>query len=228
VPYTFLKNGAFLSSCKIILLYSLFLACSDSPVDRPTYDLQKELIVTSLGDGKYDVTSQFPEIFFKESRESLVSGYPTMIVTHLTLVDESQKRLAQQIVVTRADFDLWEEKYTVQVIHGGEAKKYKIGNLSKLMQRLSVLPKLTFSLPPDVIRKNSKNRYFILQGYTRLNPISAHTTSRLRSWLYERPGNIDDSILFGEFITKFVNPDIPKAERVIRWKPTVLRMNLNE
>ncbi len=184
----------------------------NSPAAHSWNEVFTQVDVHRIAPATLSVSIAFPELFSEEQNALLASGFPTEVVTHCSLfTDHRDVAISQQIVVARADYDLWEEKYLVQVIGENQANTYWLSDIDAVKAKLSRIPSIRFSV------EKGDERRFKVQGVTRLNPMPVNSIARMRKWLSEPVARINESHLFGEFVALFVQSDIPLADRSIRW-----------
>jgi hypothetical protein len=144
----------------------------------------------------------------------LDDGLPSTVVIRVWLSPTGKERAVAAAVLRRQIvYDLWDEVYTV-VSAGPTGRrtfqvKFKAEAL-KLLTGVDVGLASVAALDPATS--------YTVTVQAELNPVSAGNLAEVRRWLSEGSGGGLDrgGSFFGSFVSVFVNPKLPAAERVLR------------
>ncbi|HVV85798.1 MAG TPA: hypothetical protein VHE35_22220 [Kofleriaceae bacterium] len=146
--------------------------------------------------------------------ERLDDGLPSTVVIRVWLQPTGKQRVVAAVILrNQIVYDLWDEVYTV-VTAGPSGKrtmqvKFKAEAL-KLLTGVDVALTGLDALDPA--------ESYTVTVQAELNPISAQSLAEVRKWLSDgSSGGLDrGGSLFGSFVSVFVNPNLPAADRVLR------------
>jgi hypothetical protein len=157
------------------------------------------------------VTTSISKLFDSAAYEALDTGFSSTVEIQLWVFPQnSNEPIAYARLVRSVVYDLWDEDYTL-----------RIGDRTLKVKQKSEALKLLYSLDDVPVAKLSDMPYdgiYSLAVRADLNPVSKETLAEVRRWLSQGTGGgIDHSgAFFGSFVSVFVNPKIPEADRVLR------------
>ena len=146
--------------------------------------------------------------------DRLDDGLPSTVVMRIWLSPAGKSRvLAAAAIRRQIVYDLWDEVYTI-VSAGPSGRrtvqvKYKAEAL-KVLTQLDVALIGVDALDPATA--------YTCTVQVELNPVSSSNLAEARRWLSEGSGGGVDrgGSFFGSFVSVFVNPKLPGADRVMR------------
>lgn len=161
------------------------------------------------------VTTRIKKLFDSTTFANLDTGIPSTVVIRTWVYPrDSNDPVAFQLIQRSATYDLWDEVYICVLDEPGGRKttrvKYRAEALKLLTELDDVAVARTSDLPYDKV--------FALAVHVELNPVSKETLAEVRRWLSQGTGGGLDrgGSFFGSFVSVFVNPKIPEADRVLR------------
>ena len=197
-----------------LVTLALLLAISTAHADDDQVELERMQFV-ERGD-VLTVTTRIKELFDSGTFQALDTGIPSVVVIRMWVYPkDSNDPVAFQLVQRTSTYDLWDEVYLVTIDEAGGRKttkrvKYRAEAL-KLMTEIDSMPiARTADLPYE--------KQFGLAMTVELNPVSKETLAEVRRWLSQGTGGGLDrgGSFFGSFVSVFVNPKIPEADRVLK------------
>jgi hypothetical protein len=158
------------------------------------------------------VSSQaLTKLFDNAAYDALDDGPASTVVIRIWLFPQgSTQPVAFQLFQRQVSYEPWDEIFYLNL----DGKKYKEKRKADALKRLTAIEDLAVaplaSLPP--------NQIFLLAMQVELNPVSKETLAEVRRWLSQGNGGGLDrgGAFFGSFVSVFVNPKIPEADRVLR------------
>ncbi|MCX5744657.1 MAG: hypothetical protein NT062_19385 [Proteobacteria bacterium] len=161
------------------------------------------------------VTMRIKQLFDSQTFANLDTGIPsTVVIRTWVFPRDSTEPVAFQLLQRTATYDLWDEVYLVNLEEPGGRRtqrvKYRAEALKLLTEIIDLPIARTADLPHDKV--------FALAMHVELNPVSKETLAQVRRWLSQGTGGGLDrgGSFFGSFVSVFVNPKIPEADRVLR------------
>ena len=161
------------------------------------------------------VTTQVAQLFDSAAYEALGSGFPSTVVIRMWVYDKkSSTPIAFQLLQRRVVYDLWDDIYTVRLDGPGGRKTVEVKERSKAFTLLTAIDSVALAPLADVPYEN----HLLLAMVAELNPVSKETLAEVRRWLSQGTGSGLDrgGSFFGSFVSVFVNPKVPAADRVVR------------
>jgi hypothetical protein len=152
------------------------------------------------------------KLFDIPAYDALDSGFTSTVVIRIWIFPKGSTtavggaQLERQVV-----YNLWDEVFELR-IDGRPPIKEK--RQAEALKRLTAIDSIAVarlaSLPYDQV--------FQLAMQVELNPVSKETLAEVRRWLSQGTGGGLDrgGAFFGSFVSVFVNPKIPEADRVLR------------
>lgn len=168
--------------------------------------------------GQLAVSTSFTELLDKKAYERLKSGFATAIVARI-YVYKKGKELPVSVVMAsfRAVYDLWDELYVVRIDgpQGRVTRRYKSrADALKALTSLDECPIAPLSAIP-------RGPHHYMAMVVELNPVSKELLAEMRRWLTKPAGSASldrSSSFFGSFVSVFVNPKLPEADRVLKYR----------
>lgn len=146
--------------------------------------------------------------------ERLDDGLPSTVVIRIWLQPAGKSRVVAAAVLRRQIvYDLWDEVYTV--VSAGPSGR-RTAQVKFKAEALKVLTSLDVALiGVDALDPATS---YVCTVQAELNPVSASNLAEARRWLSEGSGGGVDrgGSFFGSFVSVFVNPKLPGADRVMR------------
>jgi hypothetical protein len=177
--------------------------------------LVKRLAFAERGD-ELVVTASFTELFSKDDYDKLSTGLPTTVVVRAYVF-----RVGQELPVTyalaslRVVYDLWDEVYVVRVETRAGRSNRRFRQRAEALKAVTELERFPVASLHDV----PIGPHHLLAMVIELNPVSSDQMAEMRRWLTRPAGSasLDRSTsFFGSFVSVFVNPKLPEADRVLR------------
>lgn len=159
-----------------------------------------------------------------ETRRKLMSGLPqTLQLSAFAYVEGRDEPIAATARQCRVAYDLWEERFRVQVTTERTARTVTVGSIDEVVSQCLVVERLAVGAASVWASARGRRVYFGV--LVELNPLTADTVQRIRRWL-ARPqrGTVDSDSFFGSFVSLFVNPQIGAAERTLRFRSQSLEV----
>lgn len=197
-----------------ILALVLSFAAAPARADDDKPELQKMRFV-ERGD-QLHVTASIAKLFDQAAYEALDSGFTSTVLIQVWVYPRESTDPVSYVGLTRQVlYNLWDEVYELKFDEPGARNKvFKEKRKAEALKRITSLDDLAVSalanLPYDQI--------YLLAVEVELNPVSKETLAQVRRWLSQGTGGGLDrgGAFFGSFVSVFVNPKIPAADRVIR------------
>jgi hypothetical protein len=166
--------------------------------------------------GSLVVSASFTELLDEAAYERLASGFATTIVARIYVYKQDRELPVSMVMASfRVVYDLWDEVYVVRIDgpHGRETLRFA--------RRADALKTLTTldQCPVAALEQIPRGPHHYLAMVVELNPVSKELMAEMRRWLTRPAGSASldrGSSFFGSFVSVFVNPEIPRAERVLR------------
>jgi hypothetical protein len=164
------------------------------------------------------VSTAFTELLDKKAYERLKSGFATTIVARI-YVYKKDRELPVSVVMAsfRAVYDLWDELFVVKIDgpQGRVTRRYK--SRADALKALTTLEECPIAPLSDIPRGPHHYMAMVVE----LNPVSKELLAEMRRWLTKPAGaaSLDrSSSFFGSFVSVFVNPKLPEADRVLKYR----------
>jgi len=193
---------------RAVLALLLIAATAARADDRP--ELQHMRFV-ERGDVLTVSTAALTKLFDNAAYDALDDGPASTVVIRLWIYPQgSDQAVAFQLSQRQVSYEPWDEIFYLKI----DGKKFKEKRKADALKRLTAIEDLPVarlsSLPYDQI--------FLLAMQVELNPVSKETLAEVRRWLSQGTGGGLDrgGAFFGSFVSVFVNPKIPEADRVLR------------
>lgn len=198
---------------KALVLVALLCGVAQADDDAPT--LQKMRFIERVDD--LHVTTQIAQLFDSSSYEALDTGIPSTVVIRMWVYPkDSTEPVAFQLLQRTVWKDMWDEVYMLRLDEPGGRRTLKVKYRADALKILTALDDIPIArlvdMPYDAV--------YFLGLEVELNPISKETLAEVRRWLSQGTGGGLDrgGSFFGSFVSVFVNPKIPEADRILRLK----------
>lgn len=153
-----------------------------------------------------------------ETRRKLTSGLPQTLQLRVYAYDTGHEEpVAVAARSCRIAYDLWEERFRVQIASESGDRTVSLGSLDEVITQCLVAEHLPVGTARDWAAARGHRAYFAVA--VELNPLTPDTVQRIRRWL-ARPqrGRVDSDSFFGSFVSLFVNRGIGAAERTRQFR----------
>jgi hypothetical protein len=153
------------------------------------------------------------DLFYPNDSERLKSGFVSRVVIRAELYREGDRR-PLAIADRRSDilYDLWDERFTVQVIERDGPRKYTAATAQEAILLATALHRFAVG----GLEQLAPGATYRLRFRADLNPLSEDLVKEVRRWLVQAPGQgragASDSV-FGSVVSIFVNPQLEESER---------------
>jgi hypothetical protein len=167
--------------------------------------------------GSLLVWGSFTDVFDEKLLAELSSGFVTMIVVRVYVVDQgSNTPIAATAATYRVVYDIWDEIYIVRVNDPGGERETRLGTRAEALKEVTTMRALPVAAAGSV--PVGVNHYVAV--VVEVNPISEELLAEVRRWLARPPGSSGPggSSFFGSFVSVFVNPPLDEAARVLRFR----------
>ncbi len=192
------------------LLVILLLATSGRAIadDRP--ELQHMRFV-ERGDLLTVSSSALTKLFDTAAYDALDDGPASTVLIRIWIYPQGNDQPVSFTLQQRqVSYEPWDEIFYLN-IDGRKSKEKRKADALKRLTAIEDLPIAKLStLPYDQV--------YLLAMQVELNPVSKETLAEVRRWLSQGNGGGLDrgGAFFGSFVSVFVNPKIPDADRVLR------------
>jgi hypothetical protein len=168
--------------------------------------------------GKFmTVSVKFTDVFTFGLLDNLDSGFETTLVLRAYVYPDKDGALpvAFAAATVRIVYDVWEEVYLVRIIDGRGQREYVEATRAEALSRATVFSEL----PVAPLARVPIEAVHFVGLIVELNPVSQELLAEVRRWLARDASGAkveDGSSFFGSFVSIFVNPKVPVADRVIK------------
>jgi hypothetical protein len=163
------------------------------------------------------VSVSFADVIDTELLAGLDSGFATTVVVRAYVFPDGVGTLPVFLALAtfRLVYDLWEEQYQVQIDDGRGRRRFVEPTLADALKRVASLDQFPVA-PLDQVPVGQVHFIGLI---VEVNPVSPELLGEVRKWLAkgaDRPRAAGDSSIFGSFVSIFVNPKVPEADRVLK------------
>lgn len=152
------------------------------------------------------------KLFDSAAYDALDSGFTSTVVIRIWIYPKGSTDPAAYVLLQRqVVYNVWDEVFEMKIDGRAPIKEKRQSEALKKLTSLEDIPVARLSnLPYDQV--------YLLAMVVELNPISKETLAEVRRWLSQgTSGGLDrGGAFFGSFVSVFVNPKIPEADRVLR------------
>jgi hypothetical protein len=182
---------------------------SDEPVQHDLRFIERGdslTIASTAGKG-----SPLARLFDSAAYGALASGFASTVVIRIWVYPKDVTTPVAFVLYERKVlYNLWDEVFELKVD----------GRVLKEKRQADALKHLTSieDLPIARLAALQRGAIYLVAIQAELNPVSRETLAEVRRWLSGGAGGGLDrgGAFFGSFVSVFVNPKIPEADRVIR------------
>jgi hypothetical protein len=176
--------------------------------DKP--DVQRMRFIER--DDDLTVTTTIPRLFDASAYEALDNGFQSTVVIRMWVYPrDSTDPVAFKLIQRTVRYDPWDENY---VLRDDERRQVKVKYRADALKLLTSIDDMPIARLADL----PYDQVFLLAMVVELNPVSKETLAEVRRWVSQSTGGGLDrgGAFFGSFVSVFVNPKIPEADRVLR------------
>jgi hypothetical protein len=152
------------------------------------------------------------KLFDSAAYDALDSGFTSTVVIRIWIYPKGSTEPASYVLLQRqVVYNVWDEVFEMKIDGRAPIKEKRQSEALKKLTSLEDIPVARLAnLPYDQV--------YLLAMVVELNPISKETLAEVRRWLSQgTSGGLDrGGAFFGSFVSVFVNPKIPEADRVLR------------
>lgn len=202
------------AACAIAVAAATLMSAAVAHADRPIVD--KKMSFSESG-SRLRVTTSFTEVFDKKAYDELTSGIQTTLVARIFVYRRGKEELPVSVAVGRFNvrYDLWDETYVVTIQSTYWRYKTKLKSRSAALKAVTELK----SFPIADLKNIAIGPHHFVGMVVELNPVSKQLLAEVRRWLTRSSGAVSVSrgaSFFGSFVSVFVNPKVPEADRILR------------
>ena len=152
------------------------------------------------------------KLFDDAAYQALDSGFTSTVVIRIWVYPKgSTDPVAFVLLQREVLYNLWDEVFELRIDGAAPIKEKR---QSEALKKLTAIDEL----PVARLAKLPYEEVYLLAMQVELNPVSKETLAEVRRWLSQGTGGGLDrgGAFFGSFVSVFVNPKIPEADRVLR------------
>lgn len=150
-------------------------------------------------------------LFDNAAYAALRSGFTSTVVIRIWIYPKDSTSPVSFVLLQRqVVYNVWDEIFEMRI----DGKLFKEKRQADALRRLTSIE----DLPIARLATLPYEQVFQLAMQVELNPVSKETLAEVRRWLTQGTGGGIDrgGAFFGSFVSVFVNPKIPEADRVLR------------
>jgi hypothetical protein len=192
-------------------------ATADAQDDKPEVQRMRfvetntELTVTILPPPEGGIG----KVFDPQAYEALKHAPNTRVAIRIQITpQDSDTPVAEQVLERRVVYEMWNEKYEVELNEPSGKRKLYVKAQSEALKWLTAVDEL----PVAPLRVLPINKVFVLRMIVELNPMTDEEVALIRRALIQGTGGGIErgGSLFGSFSQLFYNPKFSKADRSLR------------
>lgn len=168
--------------------------------------------------GRLAVSTSYTELLDERAYERLGSGFATNIVARIYVYRKGRDLpVAYVMTSSRVVYDLWDEVYVVRTDGPTGRRTRRFKSRADALVALTEFVELPIANLGDVPPGGMHYLAMVLE----LNPVSEELLAEMRRWLTRPAGSTSvdrGSSFFGSFVSVFVNPKMPEADRVLKFR----------
>jgi hypothetical protein len=152
------------------------------------------------------------KLFDSASYEAMDSGFTSTVVIRIWIYPKNSTDAVGFVLLNRQVlYNLWDEVFELRIDGRAPIKEKR---QSEALKKILAIE----DIPVAQLAKLPHEQVFLLAMQVELNPVSKETLAEVRRWLSQGTGGGLDrgGAFFGSFVSVFVNPKIPEADRVVR------------
>jgi hypothetical protein len=198
----------------VIAAALLMTAVAPAAADEPDL-IGKRMELAERG-GRLTVSTAFTEVFTAEAYDELGSGLANTVVIRVYVYRKGvELPVAFTLAAFRIVYDLWDELYLVRIDTTAGRQNLRFESRAEALRAITELDRFPIADLDDI----AVGPHYFLALVVELNPVSEEMLAEMRRWLTRPAGaaSLDRSTsFFGSFVSVFVNPKLPEADRVVR------------
>jgi hypothetical protein len=152
------------------------------------------------------------KLFDDKAYGALRSGFTSTVVIRIWIYPKGSTDPVAFVLLQRdVLYNLWDEVFELRIDGRAPVKEKRQSEALKRMTALEDIPVAPLAnLPYEQV--------YLMAMQVELNPVSKETLAEVRRWLSQGTGGGLErgGAFFGSFVSVFVNPKIPEADRVLR------------
>jgi hypothetical protein len=192
-----------------LLLLSVAARADEDPVPvRPLRFADKA--------GQLVVSGDFADAFDAALVEQLGNGFAQTIFVRAWLYRDGVELPVWFTAATfRVLYAQWDEVYYVRVRDSTGERNLKLAARADALREATTLREL----PVAPLDKLERGAGYVLGVVVEVNPVAPELVAEVRRWLARpRGGAVGGDSFFGTFVSVFVNPKVPTADRTLRFR----------
>lgn len=200
---------------RVWLIALLLLLGAPAHADDEEQVEQHTMRFIEKGDHLTITSSALAKLFDSKAYRALSSGFTSTVVIRIWIYPkDSSKPVAFVLIRRSVVYDVWDEAFDLQLDEPTGRKRVREKRQADALKRLTSLDQL----PVALLSKIAIKQIYALAMHVELNPVSKETLAEVRRWLSQGTGGGLDrgGAFFGSFVSVFVNPKIPAADRVLK------------
>ncbi|MDB4962726.1 MAG: hypothetical protein JWP01_2725 [Myxococcales bacterium] len=197
----------------LVITIAMLLVASTARADDEKPEVIKMRFV-ERGDLLH-ATTKIGKLFDRAAYEALDSGFTSTVVIRMWIYPrDSTEPVAFNLLQRQVLYNLWDEVYELRFDDPSGRKVFKEKRKAEALTRLTNLDNIPVARLADLPYQS----VYLLAMEVELNPVSKETLAQVRRWLSQGTGGGLDrgGAFFGSFVSVFVNPKIPEADRALR------------
>ncbi len=180
-------------------------------------DIKSKRMYFAERGGQLVVSTTFTtELFDVNAFRNLAGGFVTTVVARIYVYRKGRDEPVSALMASiRVVYDLWDRQYVVRIDGPRGRKTLHYNSQVDALKALTTFNELPIASLSDI----PPGPHHYLAMVIELNPVSKELQAEMRRWLTRPAGSasIDrSSSFFGSFVSVFVNPRLPEADRVVR------------
>jgi hypothetical protein len=191
------------------LAFAVAAHADDKPIQHDMRFIERDDLLTIAS--VPDKGSPLAKLFDIAAYNALSSGFTSTVVIRIWIYPrDGTDPIAFVLYERKVLYNLWDEVYELK-LDGRIVKEKRQADALRHLISIEDLPVARLAAVPI-------GPEFLLAMQAELNPVSKETLAEVRRWLSQGTGGGLDrgGAFFGSFVSVFVNPKIPDADRVIR------------
>jgi hypothetical protein len=204
-----------MTSRRVLVLVALALVHGAAPRAARADEIvrQQDMLFSEAG-GVLRVSTS-ANLLDARAYERLDDGLPSTVVLRVWLSPAGASRVVITAAVLRRQivYDLWDEVYTIVTAGPSGRRTAQVKFKAEALKLLTAV-----DVPLIGVDALDPATRYVCTVQAELNPVSASNLAEARRWLSEGSGGGVDrgGSFFGSFVSVFVNPKLPAADRVMR------------
>ncbi|MGE0868854.1 MAG: hypothetical protein AB7P03_09835 [Kofleriaceae bacterium] len=165
------------------------------------------------------LTTAIGKLFDLGNYEALSSGTKSTVVIRLWVYPRgSTEPISFRLLHRQVRYDLWDDVYVLEFDDPGGRRTVREKRQPTALTMLTEIIDLPVAALADIPYGSATENLYAVAIEVELNPVSKETLAEVRKWLSRGNGGGLErgGAFFGSFVSAFVNPKIPAADRVVR------------